>query len=541
VYKKAVIEIIFAMSRKFFIYLMLFTAVYAQSASHAGECVSDRFIEYTLPHITQTRGTVRFYESNGSGVGINDLNNDGLLDIFLGNLNGANTILWNEGNFQFLAEEFTRTRRTRAVNLVDVDGDGWIDIVLTTQIAAPVWWRNNGDETFSYHALNGVDQYAYTMQWADADADGDLDLVTASYDAELFQLLRDTFLFSGGAGVFYYENQEDVYQPTRLANESQALAIWLSDLNGDGNLDLFIGNDFRVPDQSWSFDQGVWMPNALFDVTAYSTMSFDVGDVNNDGAPEFFAADMQPLDDDPHTQEAWQPILDDLARVSLPPGDLQISENILLFNENRTFVNQAHGYGAAATGWSWSSKFGDLDNDGFLDLYIVNGMMSVELFGQLPNDELVEPNQALRNLQGEGFVPAPEWGLGTLTSGRGMSMADLDNDGDLDIVVNNLNAPAQLFENNLCGGSNLQVELRDPTSQNRFGIGARLSLHTTTGTYYRDMRAASGYLSGDPARVHFGLPEASQPLRLEVEWADGGFTTIDSFGADFEPIFTVNR
>ena len=164
-------------------------------------------------------------------------------------------------------------------------------------------------------------------------------------------------------------------------------------------------------------------------------------------------------------------------------------------------------------------EFGD--NDGFLDAYIVNGMIAVELFEHLPGDELVEENQAFRNVQGTRFVPAPEWGLGARESGRGMSMADLDVDGDLDIVINNLASPARLFENRLCGGDHVQMDLRWPAAANRYAVGAQVRLETSTGNYLRTVRAAGGYLSGDAPRLHFGVPDGSRLLAARIVWPDG--------------------
>ncbi|MFN8373606.1 MAG: CRTAC1 family protein [Anaerolineae bacterium] len=514
--------------------------IYAAVEPDSPEC-SDAFISHDLAHTTTIHGdVVRFFESNGSGLAINDLNNDGLLDVVLGNLNGANTLLWNEGDLNFRAQDFATTGHTRAITTVDVDRDGWLDIVLTTQTGTPSYWHNNGDESFTLEALDGVNRPAYTLNWADVDADGDLDLVTGSYDAELSQLLRDTFLFSGGAGVIYYENRDGTFVATRLAEDAQALAMWLSDLDGDGYIDLVVGNDFSVPDQSWSYIEGRWEASSLLPVTTYSTMSFDAGDINNDGTAEFFAADMHPYSDDPETMRAWQPVLDDLERVPTLAGNRQVLENVLLTRTNDSeFHNDAAAFGIAATGWSWSGKFGDLNNDGYLDLYVVNGMTAEELFPQLENYELVEANQAFRGNGGTGFIPAPEWQLGSTRSGRGMGMADLDNDGDVDIVVNNLNTPSQLFENDLCGGNSLQVELRQANVQNSYGLGARLTLYTSGGTYSRDMRAISGYLSGDPARVHFGFPQDSELYRLEVQWTDGAISTIDSF--DTQHVLTITR
>ena len=187
------------------------------------------------------------------------------------------------------------------------------------------------------------------------------------------------------------------------------------------------------------------------------------------------------------------------------------------FDSNGAFENRAAGAGVDATGWSWSAQFGDLDNDGDLDMYTVNGMIG-EAFGHLPGAELVEENQALRNDGAGVFVPAPDWGLGATESGRGMALADLDLDldGDLDIVVNNFQAPALLFENQVCGGASLQVDLGWPGSANPFAVGARLRLTTDKAPYWRETRVSSGYRSSDPPRAHFGLPRNERPLTLHV-------------------------
>ena len=195
--------------------------------------------------------------------------------------------------------------------------------------------------------------------------------------------------------------------------------------------------------------------------------------------------------------------------------------------DNGKWRNQAARRSVEATGWSWAGKFGDLDQDGFLDLYVVNGMIAFNLFGHLPNGELVEENLAFHNVGDGTFAPAPTWDLGSKASGRGMMMADLDNDGDLDIVVNNMRTQAQLFENRLCGGSSLQVDLQWENEPNSHAIGAQLTLHTSQGSYQRDVRAASGYLSGDPARVHFGFPSDADLLDLKIVWPDGTVSQIE--------------
>ena len=203
--------------------------------------------------------------------------------------------------------------------------------------------------------------------------------------------------------------------------------------------------------------------------------------------------------------------------------------------------NGAGRSGVAATGWSWSSQFGDLDNDGDLDLYAVNGMVG-DPFRKLENAELVEENQALRNLGGGRFAAAPEWGLGATESGRGMALGDLDRDGDLDVVVNNYRAPALLFENRLCGGASLQVDLVWSGTANRFAIGASLRLDTEAAGYRRDVQATSGYLSSNPPRVHFGFPAGERPQRLTIRWPDGSEDVVGvAHGLAADTLLTVIR
>ncbi len=494
---------------------------------HDSAACSGAFVTYELPHTTTVPGgdEVCMFEANGGGVAINDLDNDGRLDMVLANHAGGNTILWNEGNLEFTREEMIHGD-TRAVTLVDLDADGWQDIVLTRRASAPNFWRNTGQRSFEREVLPGISQPLYSINWADFDRDGDLDLVGATYDAGLLADLGQNFLMSGLGGVYYYENRRDIFRPVRLASQAQGLALLVVDLNQDKLLDFIVGNDFALPDMAWTWDEGEWKPAAPFPAMTYSTMSFDAGDINNDGRYELFAADMKPPDNAPSTQAAWEPILQSLLKNSLP-GDPQIMANVLQTTGEMGYQNIAASSGVAATGWSWASKFGDLDQDGFVDLYVVNGMIEKTIFEHLPRHELVEENQVFRNTGTGQFQPAAHWGLNSSASGRGMSMADFDGDGDLDIVVNNLRAPAQLFENQLCAGSSLLVDLSWSGSLNPRAIGAELILHTNRQTYYRQIRAASGYLSGDPAQIHFGVPESETPVRLMILWPDGTTSTVD--------------
>ena len=499
------------------------------------------FITRELDHTTTNAyEPVDMYDSNGSGLAINDLDNDGDLDIVLANLAGNNNIFWNEGGLNFRKDEMEHGS-SRAVATVDVDADGWLDIVFTTRVGTPILWRNTGEGSFEQTPMPGVDEHAYSMVWADLDADGDLDLVTGSYDTSLEKELRDSFMFGNGAGVFVYTNQGDgTFESERLAEKSQALTIQLIDFNMDGRKDILVGNDFfTVRDYVWLASDAGWISAEPLQTTTENTMSFDLGDINNDGSQELFAADMHPYSKE--LEADYMPMMENMMANHTPiEGDPQIMSNVLqMRDESGAFVESATRMGLGSTGWSWSSKFGDLDQDGFLDLYSVNGMISFESFGYLPDNTLVEQNQVLRNSGNGNFDPVPQWQLGKTASGRGMSMADFDNDGDLDILINNMLDKSVVLENQLCIGTGVQVDLRQPDSQNRFALGAVVSLETAIGTLTRDVRATSGYLSGDPTRVHFGVPKDTKISGLTITWPDGKTTELSDIEAN--QLITVER
>lgn len=480
------------------------------------EC-SGQFVTLELDYITKTRGSeVTFYDSNGSGVAVGDLDNDSDIDIVLANLKNNNSIFWNEGNLSFRKEELSHGD-SRGVAVVDVDGDGWNDVVFTQNLGTPSYWRNN-QGVLEQGYLSGVDVQAYTMTWGDLDSDGDLDLVTASYDSLLEKELKDTFLFSNGAGVVVYTNTPDGFIAKRLAEKSQALAVTLFDIDNDGRQDIIVGNDFDVPDYFYLDQDGEWTETQPFARYTKNTMSFDVADVDNDGVNELYATDMKPNFNDLSELAVWMELMNKGFNKQVRSSP-QRPENVLQKRTENGFQNIAYDVKLDATGWSWAGEFGDLNNDGLQDLYVVNGMMAKDVFAFLPNYELVEKNRIFQNL-GDNDFDNVDWGLASTASGRGMVMADLDNDGDLDIVVNNLESPSVVFENQMCGGDALEVDLTW-SSANARAIGATLKLNTSAGTFRRDVNVTSGYLSGESSRVHFGVPKGATLTALEILWPDG--------------------
>jgi enediyne biosynthesis protein E4 len=496
-----------------------------QIAFQKSSSCSESFVTHTLEHMTKARvGDKTVYDSNGAGVAVADLNRDGLQDIVLGNLDGPAHILWNQGDFKFKSSTLIdnlglKESGIRAVQIIDANADGMLDIAFTHTRGGISLWDGDGKGNFKTRALDTVTIPAYTMLWDDLDGDNDLDLVTASYDAMLETESKD-FLISNGGGVVVYDNQNGTLKPNRIMREAQSLAIALYDVNADGRRDLIVGNDFAVPDYIYLNTKTGWTKANPFKRTTKNTMGFTVGDTNNDGSLEFFATDMKPDFKDREVLPKWMPFMEKTFQ-KLQYKSLQRAENVLQRQTGPgTFQNTAYELGLDATGWSWSAQFGDLDNNGFQDLYLVNGMIDKENLKYLPNNELIEQNRAYKNTNGN-FALENSWKLDSSASGRGMAFADFNNDGRLDIVVNNLEKSAQLFENTLCGGSSLEVELNAPQTKNTHGLGATVILHSSAGTMTRELFSQSGYLSGMSPRVHFGFPENTTLESLEVIWSDG--------------------
>ncbi len=529
----------------FFTFCFLLFAFLASSCNVAGQPIyeltqtpfvengrcSGVFVPHDLPHVTaESVERIGFFISNGSGLAVNDLDGDGDADLVLGNILGPIQIFWNEGDFQF-ESELLFDGSVRAVTAVDIDGDNWLDLLFSTRNGDIQFWKNQGEGEFVEQRLDSIEAYVYSLDLGDVDLDGDLDLVTASYDASMELIHRSSFDKTGLTGVYLHENTTGQFETVQLAPRAQALALQLVDLDGNGRLDLHVGNDFDIPDVVWLNNEEGWTVAELFSRTTMSTMSFDRGDINNDGLTEHFAADMHPYSEEPAIMEQWQPIFDNMTH-DMAEDDPQQMANVLQTNgESGAFSNIAIESGLSATGWSWSSKFGDLDQDGFLDLYVVNGMQALNNFSHLPNDTLVEENLALKNNQSGQFDRIDAWGLNSTLGGRSMSMVDFDLDGDLDIVVNNLSGPSQVFENQLCTGDSLQVELAWQNSSNWYGIGSLIFLETDSVTLQRDVRVTSGYLSGDSVRVHFGFEDDTAVHQIKVIWPDG----VESIHQNIQP------
>lgn len=495
---------------------------------------SGAFVAHDLPHFTSaSHFNVRGFESNGSGIAVGDLDNDGDLDLVLGGFAQPSSVFWNEGSLEFSSTSLGNGL-VREVQLVDLDADGDLDIVTSRRGAGLNAWRNNQNASienrFEPFVLEGVDQPLYAMDWADADGDLDLDLGGATYDAELLSMFGNEFMMNDTGGVYMYLRQAHSFRSVQLAEEAQGLAVLFFNVIGNGLPELLIGNDFAMPDMAFAKVGLSWAETNPFSHTTHSTMSLAAADINNDGLADLLATDMKPPSQEPLVLAAWGPLMAGMMADTMEEYDhIQLMENTLQLAEGGgQWNNMSRELAVDATGWSWSGKFGDLDNDGWVDLYIVNGMIEEQLLGHLPQHELVEPNVAFRNASGDfkgvpTFEKAPEWNLSSQSSGRGLVMADLDLDGDLDIVVNNMRGAAQLFVNELCTTDKnfLEIDLRWPGSPNTHAIGATVEALTQGGTVQRKVHVAAGYLSADAPRLHLGLGPGNGKIDLKITWPDG--------------------
>ena len=483
------------------------------------------FVRHELPHLTigEPAGTY-VYASNGSGLAVGDVDGDGNEDVVFGNIAGTTTLYLNDGQMHFTPIT-TDLRDVRSLAIVDTDGDGKLEIVATQRFRRPVIGQySNGTITFS--DMPDVYSSFYAMNWQDLNADGKLDAVFGTYDTEQLQNQGLIFNERGGGGVFVYYRDGAGYRGERLNQQADALAIAFPDINHDGVKDILVGNDFNRRDMAWLASPTGWQSVEPFWQTTENTMSIDVADVFNNGTNAIFATDMKPYDQDVKTMAEWLPAMKKLTRP-LTADDPQFTENTLQVWQYNRWQNQAYNLQIDASGWSWSGKFGDLDNDGWQDLYVVNGMVAKDLLSYLPKNQIDEPDMLFVNHAGQSFT-REDWGLSDSGSGRAMTMVDLNHDGRLDVVINPMDGHAAIYENQRCAGNSLELRLLQPNHPNPTAIGANVRITATGLNMMRDVRAASGYLSGEGATIHFGIGSATTVSNIEITWPDGAISYIDS-------------
>ena len=522
---------------------------------------------------------------NGGGVALGDLTGDGLPELVLtANLGGPRLYL-NGGGFRFrdvTAEAGITGKRawTTGVTLADVNGDGRLDIYIchagradgpgrANELYVNQGLNANGVPTFvEQAAAYGIADTGYSTQAAflDYDRDGDLDLIlirnsprpVSSFGTRNTRDVRDPL---GGAELYRNDGGHfvDVSAHAGIFGSEIGFGLGLvvTDVNGDGWPDIYVANDFFEHDYLYINNRdGTFTESAEREIPSgsYFSMGLDIADLNNDGQPDVYTTDMLPEDDyrlkTTSSFEGW-----DVYQAKLRNGyHYQFMRNMLqLNNGDATFSDVGQMAGVARTDWSWSALIADLDLDGYKDIFVTNGLAkdvtSQDYIAFLANDETMHeaqrspgvdyvklvaamsstklPDYAFRNNGDLTFTnEAAAWGLATPNFSNGAAYGDLDGDGALDLVVNNVNDEAFVYRNNartlLPKNRYLQVELEGEGS-NRFAVGAKV---TVDGRFFQELEPTRGFQSSVDYVLTFGLGSIDTAQSLSVEWPDGRVSTL---------------
>lgn len=523
---------------------------------------------------------------NGGGVGVGDFNNDGLPDLyFTANLQ-PNQLYIADGGLKF--RDVTATAGvdggrgwSSGVALADVNGDGWLDIYLCKQYLSDsdeerknYLYINNGDLTFSEKAKEyGLDNDGLSVQatFFDYDLDGDLDLYlgnhpwnytidyTYNYKQQQNPQLKDSDRLYRNNGD---ETFTDVTAEAGILNFGFTLGVVASDFNKDGYPDIYIANDHAGPDRFWQNNGDGTFTNVLDQAmghTANFAMGIDAADINNDGWVDICNVDM--LAEDNYRQKKMMSGMDRQAFWrSVDAGyHYQYMRNMLqLNNGNGTFSEIGQLAGITQTDWSWTALFADFSNNGRKDLYITNGYR----INSRDNDFLLARKAEIERRKKAGLPPMKqsewgdqmyekltatklpnyyfenngdftfskktgEYGLGQPGFSHGACYADLDLDGDLDLVVNNMDAVAHVYRNNAAdaGRNWLRVKL-EGTNANTHGIGAKVTIEHGSTMQYVEVTHTRGFQSSVEPVAHFGTGGIETVDKVLVEWPDGSTSML---------------
>ncbi|WP_083629679.1 VCBS repeat-containing protein [Tenacibaculum agarivorans] len=504
----------------------------------------------------------------GGGISIGDINNDGLLDLFFTGNQVENRLYLNKGDFKF--EDITKKAKISGDNrwytgttMVDINGDGFLDIYCAVSgkegEKKNQLFINNKDNTFTEKAEEyGIADEGNSVQatFFDYDNDGDLDMYLANYPIahpstsnmvyknkmQNVKDLESDKLFKNEEGKFV-----DVSEQSGVKNYSFSLGITASDVNNDGWVDLYVSNDYSVPDFLYINNQDGTFKEVIKKATsqtAFYGMGIDIADINNDGFMDIFQADMDS--DDNRRQKANMSSMNPrlFYETVLYGFHYQYMHNCLQLNsgyiENGIpkFSNISRLTGTSSTDWSWAPLFADFDNDGFKDLFITNGtrrevnnkdffnsigkteyneLSLLEKTKRIPSEKI--DNFMFKNLNGLEFSKVnKEWGISHEGFSNGVAYADLDNDGDLDLVVNNIDEPASVFKNNASETSNYLKVKCNAGKKNTNGLGTKIYVYSGQQKQVQELTLTRGFQSSVAPEVHFGLGNNTKIDSVKVVW-----------------------
>jgi len=541
---------------------------------------------------------------NGGGVAIGDINNDGLTDVLLTSNMGDNKLFLNKGNFTF-EDITARTGMhqdgmwSTGVMMVDINDDGWLDIYICSSGHMNTGHRknklyiNNHDLTFTESAAKyGLDISAYTTQvsFLDYDNDGDLDCFMIDNSPIPVNTLNNSNRrdlpdsawpiaqnLKGGGDHLYRNDNGHFHEVTREAGIHGGLigfglGVSIGDLNGDGYPDIFVSNDSYERDYLYINQKNGTFIDELeqrFAHTSYSSMGADIADINNDGAPELFTTDMLPGDDYRlKTLGSFDNI--DLYSAKTNAGFYhQYVKNCLQLNDGTGKFREIANYsGVSATDWSWGALMFDMDNDGLTDIFVCNGinkdLTNLDFMDFFANDVIkrmvitgkkdemedvldkipVTPmlHKAFKNAGSLSFMDQGKaWGFIQPSFSNGAAYGDLDNDGDLDLVINNINGPAFIYRNNARETTHnhyIAVSLKG-TRSNPFAVGSKITVFAGSQVFWRDMFPSRGFQSSVDYKQVIGLGSLAKVDSMLITWPDRSLTVIKDPGLDKH--YTINE
>ena len=517
------------------------------------------------------------YIYNGGGVVIADFNNDGLNDIVFSSNQESNRIYLNKGDFEF--EDKTSEMGiadtggwTTGISAIDINNDGWMDLyVCRSGPYAPELRKNKlfinqqGKSFVESADTYGLADASYSTQayFTDYDKDGDLDMYLVNHRIDWASTIAYNPDTERTVDAFMsdrlYRNDgnrfTDVSQQAGILNKAYGQSAAIMDYNNDGWDDIYVANDFIHGDFLYINNTRGGFTNEIlntFDHTSFFSMGSDIADINNDGLQDLVVLDMVAEDHVSNKRLMAGMSTSQFRQLVKLGNNYQYMTNVLQLNRGQSsFSEIAYSAGIANTDWSWAPLLADFDNDGLKDLYISNGIKRDVTDNDFKNQLKERAQQGYMNIEDVfAFTPSRKVGnyffrnkgntkfenrnqdfdLQLKTNSNGAAYGDLDNDGDLDLVVNNIDEYATVFRNN-AQGDYLKVTLEGAQS-NPLGLGSIIQLKTDKGTQQHVHYLARGYQSSVAEEIIFGLDSHSGPLSLEVFWPDGKYQSISNLKAN---------